>query len=146
MVVDDDDADVGRYDPPPRVLKAMFDAAVVIRRLGLRYLALPRPYFMRLDVFTEKPNEFGRYHVQLWDGMPYYVQPTLWNRWGPSAWVQWLMGLPLPGDEGDKYYPRGYYTPDVGPKYFEGKGRKTLEEIKEKLRVQRTGKSPFIKL
>ncbi|GFF25827.1 hypothetical protein IFM46972_01559 [Aspergillus udagawae] len=134
------------YDPPPRVIKVIFGAAVVIRRFCLRYLALPRPYFMRLDVFTEKPNEFGRHHVQQWNGMPYYVQPTLWNRWGPSAWVQRLMGLPLPGDEGDKYYPRGYYTPDVGPKYFEGKGRKTLEEIKEKLRVQRTGKSPFIKL
>ncbi|KAF7166281.1 hypothetical protein CNMCM5623_000038 [Aspergillus felis] len=134
------------YDPPPRAIKAIVDAAVVIRRFCLRYLALPRPYFMRRDVFTEKPNEFGRHHLQVWDGMPYYVQPTLWNRWGPSAWVQRLMGLPLPGDEGDKYYPRGYYTPDVGPKYFEGKGRKTLEEIKEKLGEQRTGKSPFIKL
>jgi hypothetical protein len=133
------------YDPPRRVVKVMFDAAVVIRRFFLRYLALPRPYFMRRDVFTEKPNEYGRHHVQEWNGMPYYVRPTLWNRWGPSAWVQRLIGLPLPGDEGDKYYPRGYHTPDVGPKYFEGKGRKGLEKIKEKLRVQRTGKSPFIK-
>ncbi|KAF4157660.1 hypothetical protein CNMCM6069_005434 [Aspergillus lentulus] len=134
------------YDPPPRVVKVMFDAAVVVRRFCLRYLALPRPYFMRRDVFTEKPNEYGRHHVQVWNGMPYYVQPTLWNRWGPSAWVQRLMGLPLPGDEGDKFYPQGYHTPDVGPKYFEGKGRKTLEEIKESLSVQRTGESPFIKL
>ncbi|KAK9558625.1 hypothetical protein V6Z88_004925 [Aspergillus fumigatus] len=98
---------------------------------------------MRRDVFTEKPNEYGRHHVQVWNGMPYYVRPTLWNRWGPLAWVQRLMGLPLPGDDGDRFYPRGYYTPDVGPKYFEGKGRKSLEEIKEKLRMQRTGESPF---
>ncbi|RHZ63632.1 uncharacterized protein CDV56_109149 [Aspergillus thermomutatus] len=133
------------YDPPPRVIKAMFSSVVAVRRFCLRYLALPRPYFMRHDVFTEMPNEYGRHHVREWNGMPYYVQPTLWNRWGPSAWVQRLMGLPLPGDEGDKYYPKGYYTPDVGPRYFEGKGRKTLEEIKERLRVERTGKSPFIK-
>ncbi|KAH1957508.1 hypothetical protein CDV57_07850 [Aspergillus fumigatus] len=131
------------YDAPPRVIKAVFNAAVVIRRLYLRYLALPRPYLMRRDVFTEKPNEYGRHHVQVWNGMPYYVRPTLWNRWGPLAWVQRLMGLPLPGDDGDRFYPRGYYTPDVGPKYFEGKGRKSLEEIKEKLRMQRTGESPF---
>jgi hypothetical protein len=53
------------------------------------------------------------------------------------------MGRPLPGDEGDKYYPRGYTIQDIGPKYFEGKGGKALEEIMEEFKGYRTGKCPF---
>lgn len=79
----------------------------------------------------------------IWEGAPFYVQPTIWNRWGPVAWFKRALGLPLPGDDGDKYYPQGYYTPDLGPKYFEGKGRKELEVIKEGLRAQRLGQCPF---
>lgn len=59
------------------------------------------------------------------------------------AWLKGALGHPLPGDAGDKYYPQGYYTPDLGPKYFEGKGRKELELIKERLREQRLGQCPF---
>jgi hypothetical protein len=53
------------------------------------------------------------------------------------------MGRPVPGDEGDKYYPSGYNISDVGPKYFEGKGRKELEETMEQFKEVRTGKCPF---
>lgn len=98
---------------------------------------------MRLDVFTEKPNKYGRNYVMIWEGAPFYVQPTIWNRWGPVALFKRVLGLPLPGDDGDKYYPQGYYTPDLGPKYFEGKGRKELEVIKDGLRAQRLGQCPF---
>ncbi|KAJ6151679.1 hypothetical protein N7470_006807 [Penicillium chermesinum] len=108
---------------PPVVLAALFATALQVRRLT--------------------PDRHGRHHVRIWEGAPFYVAPTAWNRWGPTAWVMWLLGQPLPGDEGDKYYPQGYYTPDLGPKYFEGKGRKDLEEIMESLRRQRTGKCPF---
>lgn len=128
---------------PPALLSYVFSAAFQTRKYFLRYVAFPRPNFMRLDVFTEKPNEHGRHHVRIWEGAPFYVQPTVWNRWGPTAWFKWTLGQPLPGDEGDKYYPKGYYTPDMGPKYFEGKGRKDLEEIMTGLRAQRTGQCPF---
>jgi hypothetical protein len=130
-------------ESPPRFFSAIFTSIFRLRRFFLRYLALPRPNFMRLDVFTEKPNEHGRNYVNVYEGAPFYVQPTVWNRWGPVAWFKWAMGQPLPGDDGDKYYPQGYYTPDLGPKYFEGKGRKELEVIKDRLRMQRTGQCPF---
>ncbi|PTU24646.1 hypothetical protein P175DRAFT_0497751 [Aspergillus ochraceoroseus IBT 24754] len=29
--------------------------------------------------------------------------------------------MPLPGDEDDKYYPRGFNIEDLGPKYSAGK-------------------------
>ncbi|KAJ5890390.1 uncharacterized protein N7473_006618 [Penicillium subrubescens] len=130
-------------DPPPAIFRVIFSAAFQLRKLFLRYLALPRPNFMRLDVFTEKPNKYGRNYVLFYEGAPFYVQPTIWNRWGPVAWFKWALGQPLPGDDGDKYYPQGYYTPDLGPKYFEGKGWKEVEAIKESIKQQRLGQCPF---
>ncbi|OQD83001.1 hypothetical protein PENANT_c018G02757 [Penicillium antarcticum] len=130
-------------EPPPAFFSFTFASIFKLRQLCLRYLALPRPSFMRLDVFTEKPNEHGRNWVLIYEGAPFYVQPTIWNRWGPVAWFKWALGQPLPGDDGDKYYPQGYYTPDLGPKYFEGKGRKELEAIQETLRQERMGQCPF---
>lgn len=98
---------------------------------------------MRLDIFSQEPNEHGRNFLLKYEGAPFYVQPTIWNRWGPMAWFKWVLRQPLPGDEGDKFHPEGYYTPDLGPKYFVGKGRKELEVIKETLKEQRTGLCPF---
>lgn len=128
---------------PPSGFSVIISSIFQLRRLYLRYLALPRPNFMRLDVFTEEPNQHGRNFVLIYEGAPFYVQPTIWNRWGPIAWFKWVMGQPLPGDDGGRYYPHGYYTPDLGPTYFEGKGRKELELTKENLRQQRNGRCPF---
>ncbi|KAJ5733999.1 hypothetical protein N7493_002785 [Penicillium malachiteum] len=130
-------------DCPPAFFAAIFTVVLQVRRLYLRYLALPRPNFLRLDVFTEEPNKHGRNFILFYEGAPYYVQPTIWNRWGPMAWLKWALGQPLPGDDGDKYYPQGYSTADLGPKYFEGKGRKEVEMIKEDIRAQRVGRCPF---
>lgn len=131
-----------RIDPPPAFFRAMFSTIFTLRRFYLRYLALPRPNFFRIDVFSEKPNKYGRHSILLYEGAPFYVEPTIWNRWGPTAWFKWALGQPLPGDS-DRYYPQGYYAPDLGPKYFEGKGRKELELIKDGLRERRTGHCPF---
>ncbi|EAU31828.1 conserved hypothetical protein [Aspergillus terreus NIH2624] len=131
------------YDEPPRSYRVIFSALLQARRFCLRHLSLPRPYFLRQDVFMDEPNEHGRYYIRLWEGLPYYVKPTFWNRWGPAAWFSRLVGLPVPGDDGDKYYPHGYDTQDLGPKYFEGKGRKTMQEIKDELaRVMK--ERPFV--
>ncbi|GIK02857.1 hypothetical protein Aspvir_006919 [Aspergillus viridinutans] len=131
------------YDPPPPAYANVFSFLLRARRFVMRYLALPRPYFLRYQPFTD-PDEHNRVFITQWDAAPYYVKPTFWNRWGPTAWLTWALGKPLPGDMGDKYYPQGYYTADVGPKSFEGKGRRTLEKITEELKVSRTGKCPFL--
>ncbi|KAL2840769.1 streptococcal 67 kDa myosin-cross-reactive antigen like family-domain-containing protein [Aspergillus pseudoustus] len=142
-VMDDRLREAMMYAPPPAIYKAIFSSLVGLRRFYLRHLALPRANFQRIDIFTDKPNEYGRYYVNLYEAIPYYVKPTLWNRWGPGAWVSWAMGMPLPGDEDDKYYPRGFDLEDLGPKYFEGKGRKSVAEIREQLKKERRGQSPF---
>lgn len=98
---------------------------------------------MRIMSLTDKPDSDGRYFITSWEAAPYYVKPTFWNRWGPEAWFTWVMGRPLPGDEGVKYRPEGYHIGDIGPKYFEGKGQKDIDKLMEEMKVYRTGKCPF---
>ncbi|KAJ5391538.1 hypothetical protein N7509_007028 [Penicillium cosmopolitanum] len=131
------------YDAPTPFFSALFSSALTIRKLALRYLILPRPYFLRYASFTEEPDQNGRFYLTKWEAAPYYVKPTFWNRWGPEAWLTWALGHPVPGDQGDKYYPSGYDIQDVGPKYFEGKGRKQLDEAMAEMKEFRTGKCPF---
>ncbi|CAI7613282.1 unnamed protein product [Penicillium glandicola] len=131
------------YDAPSAFFAALFSAVLTARKLFLRYLSPPRPEFLRFATFTDEPDQNGRFFLIQWDGAPYYVKPTFWNRWGPVAWLTRALGRPRPGDEGDKYYPTGYSVPDVGPKYFEGKGRKQLDETMLELNGYRTGKCPF---
>ena len=77
------------------------------------------------------------------DAAPWYIKPTLWNRFGPLAWMSRIMGLPVPGDEGDKYWPKGYKTEDVGPKLMKGKGRDYVRGEKEKVLNTRANGCPF---
>lgn len=49
------------------------------------------------------------------------------------------MGLPLPGDEGDKYHPEGYKIPQVGPDKMSGKGEVFVKGAVEEMRRTRTG-------
>lgn len=129
----DDCVRIPRYDRPSWIYRFIFSSLIGTRKFFLRHLSLPRPYFLRSDIFTDEPNEYGRFYVRVWVAAPYYVRPTFLNRWGPGAWISRMLGLPLPGDEDDKYYPNGYDTADLGPKYFEGKGRKSVQDIKDEL-------------
>lgn len=98
---------------------------------------------MRYHRVDDQPDAQGRRAFVKYDAQPYYVRSTLWNRWGPSAWVSRIMGLPLPGDDGDAYYPNGYSVPDVGPNTFVGKGAAAAEQTEARLRMERTGGCPF---
>ncbi|EED22461.1 conserved hypothetical protein [Talaromyces stipitatus ATCC 10500] len=131
------------YDPPYPLFATLFRAILAIRKYFLRYIALPRPYFLRYDLFDYSPDKDGLNYVKIWDAMPFYVKPTIWNRWGPSAWVKRLQGLPLPGDDGDKYFPQGFNTLDVGPRHFQGKGRTQMEQYRSQLVKERRGGCPF---
>ncbi|KAE8408632.1 hypothetical protein BDV37DRAFT_278641 [Aspergillus pseudonomiae] len=129
------------YEPPSAAYTRIFDFLLSVRQFTIRHLLLPRPYFLRCTNYTEHTDTNGRIFNTQWGAAPYYVKPTVWNRWGAIAWLTWLRGGPLPGDE--KYYPQGYYIPDVGPKYFEGKGREALATTIEELKVSRKGQCPF---
>lgn len=131
------------YDPPPSAYTKLFSTLLNTRHFILRYLTPPRPHVLRYMSISESPDNNNRIFFTQWDAAPYYVKPTFWNRWGPIAWVTRLLGRPLPGDEGEKYYPSGYAIEDVGPRYFEGKGKNAMQETLEEFKTLRTGGCPF---
>lgn len=53
------------------------------------------------------------------------------------------MGLPVPGDEGDRYWPDGYKISDVGPDFMRGKGKDYKIASKERLVGERMKGCPF---
>ncbi|KAL8907256.1 MAG: hypothetical protein Q9207_001497 [Kuettlingeria erythrocarpa] len=132
-----------------RIVSAIMDGrlrtATIVRKFLLRYLSPPRPGFLR-KVELENASQDGRVALRVWEGAPYYVRPTLWRRWGPEALASRLLGLPLPGDEGDKYYPHGYTIPEVGPKIVAGKGAENAQETVAGLQKTRTGGCPFVRV
>ena len=91
----------------------------------------------------DQPDKNGRYHLTYYDAYPFYIKPSFSSRWGPTAWQKWLAGVPLPGDEGDKYMPQGYKIEESGPKSLFGKGAAEMKATKEKLDRERTGGCPF---
>ena len=130
------------YTNPPPIYPIILSAVFALRKFFLRYLALPRPAFLRVRSVTDIPDAQGRRHLVNYDNFPYYVKPTLMNRWGPGAWVSWLNGRPLPGDEG--YFPEGFKSSEVGPNIFRGKGGKEAEVTMSRLRKERTSGCPFM--
>jgi len=136
------------YDDPPAIYPMLVNGFFTLRKLVLRYLALPRPKLLRSRHVRDEPDAAGQRTLTQYDNFPYYVKPTLMNRWGPGAWISWLIGRPLPGDEG--FMPEGFLTEKLGPKMFEQKGKwnedwqREAQQTRERLRRERTGGCPFI--
>jgi hypothetical protein len=120
------------FERPSETVDRLVQAALAARAFCLRHLALPRPYLLRYRSISENPTPCGTYAMLEYDSLPYYVRPSLFNRWGPEALVRRLRGLPVPGDEGNKYHPQGYRTREVGPphgKLGQGESEKRVEVV-----------------
>lgn len=122
---------MGYPNPPPFLLK-LVPALLRTRAFFLRHFALPRPSFLAAHHTSRHPTspESGRYTMSHYDNAPFYVEPTFWRRWGPGTWAMRAMGLPLPGDEGNRFCPQGYKISEVGPRGF-GKGVLEVERVGE---------------
>ncbi|MCJ1466027.1 hypothetical protein MMC07_004646, partial [Pseudocyphellaria aurata] len=124
------------YPNPPEFYFPLVSILFGIRKLFLRHLALPRPSFLRVSPLSDTPTEQGSYFTNKYEAAPFYVQPTVWSRWQPTAWMSWCLGLPLPGDDGDRYFPKGYRIAEVGPTRMRGTGAEYARESMD--RLQRT--------
>ena len=134
------------YEKPPRWLSTTTHLMLDLRKYTLHYLILPRPSFLARRMTTESPSKDGRFFMTVQESAPWYIKPTLWNRYGPSTWISRLMALPLPGDEGKKYWPNGYKIPEIGPETVRGKGVDFLQAEKERVGKVRGGGCPFGRL
>ncbi len=85
----------------------------------------------------------GRYVLFNYLAHPWYVKPTVMPRWGLGAWITWLVGYKVPGDDGNKYYPQGYTFTDIGPQALSGKGIKEMDETRARLVRGNRGGCPF---
>jgi hypothetical protein len=66
---------------------------------------------------------------------PYrYVEPTFANRWCLQSLIDWMAGRPIPGDEGDKYFPQGFKSSVIGPAFLAGKGLEQAAKDGEQIR------------
>lgn len=83
----------------------------------LRHLSLPRFSFLRVDYISQNPDPKTKRHYWLnYTAEPWYVFPTLQERWGVKGWARWAMGKSLPGDKGAHYHPQGYHIHELGPR------------------------------
>ena len=115
-----------------------------VRRFIIRYLALPRLDVLRYHWIESGPDDrTGHYSVSDYLAHPWYVKPTLRRRWGPGACITRLLGYNVPGDDGNKYHPKGYTLADVGPRGLRGKGRKEMDETRACLGRGNRGGCPF---
>ena len=128
---------------PPMIFESAIEKALLLRKLVLRHLALPRPEFMRKKYVSDEPEANGRYSSREYLSHPWYVKPTLKRRWGMKAWTTRLLGRKLPGDDGNKYSPEGYAITEVGPAKLTKSGLREMEADLDRIRASRPGSCPF---
>ncbi|KAI1087007.1 hypothetical protein F5B19DRAFT_497803 [Rostrohypoxylon terebratum] len=120
------------YPAPFAMHRMCVKVILTSRKLALRYLCLPRPSFLTIEptrvIDPEGPysqvdssnnatlQHQSRTLLTSYVAAPYYVKPTIWNRWGPGAWWWWFLGHPLPSQEDQHYIPGGYLIPEIGPR------------------------------
>ncbi|KAL6718062.1 hypothetical protein ACLMJK_004147 [Lecanora helva] len=132
------------FEQPPTFHFALVNVLFTIRKLFIRFLCLPRPFPLRVHNPTDEPSCDGRYFMTNWETEPWYVQPTFRNRWCRlQSWASWAMGLPVPGDGGDKYWPQGYKIHEIGPESMRGKGESYVRGSRETLVDERMKGCPF---
>lgn len=130
--------------PEPGISAATFIyASLWARRFVLRHLSLPR--LVRLQRHDESTDSADAPLRLNWSygNYPFYIQPTLWNRWGPKAWAVWAYGGTLPGDDPDEYLAGGYRFADLGPRNRMGKGEDEMARDFARLRAKGMGGCPF---
>ena len=146
VLMDDRLRNAVMYEKPPLWLTLITHLILDARKYVLRYLWLPRPSFFPRSVSIERPSKHGTFFMTKQDTAPWYIKPTIWNRYGPLSWITRLMGLPLPGDEGGKYFPTGYKILDVGPERLRSKGIESMQNDKERVMKGMGGGCPFARV
>ncbi|WQF75423.1 Putative ER-bound oxygenase mpaB/mpaB'/Rubber oxygenase, catalytic domain-containing protein [Colletotrichum destructivum] len=129
------------YEDPSRLDSYIFENLVAIRRAVLKHLSLPRPKWWTYPMILDADKKTGRFYVPTYLAHPYYVKPSFYSRWGPSALYTRLVGGYLPGDQGSKFHPEGYTIPEVGPESQRCKGQEYM--CLERQRIEKSRGCPM---
>ena len=78
-----------------------------------RHFCLPRIWGRVLTPSELNSNGLVNFPDYTYPSTPFYIAPTLWNRWGPTAILLRLRGLPVPGP---KYGSIGVKWESMGAK------------------------------
>ncbi|TRX90042.1 hypothetical protein FHL15_009143 [Xylaria flabelliformis] len=117
---------------------------ISLRKVLLRHLFLPRPYFLRHHYIEENPDPLtNRYHVSRWRFHPWYATPSFKDRWGAKAWIAWVAGNREGGLGTGKFIPEGYLLPEVGPQEEIGRGLDDMEGTVNLLASKDPHRRPF---
>ncbi|XXH05333.1 hypothetical protein Hte_011758 [Hypoxylon texense] len=119
---------------PDVVAGATVYSLLAIRLFVLRYLSLPR--FFQLKRLNDPDPQTGRMTQRIpYGNFPFYIKPTIWNRWiSPAAWVVWLIGGKVPGDDPDQFFAQGYLFSELGPQNRMGLGVEEMEADVSRMR------------
>ncbi len=135
--------DTHRLDEPTQVTQISLTAVVMLRKFLLRHFFLPRFAFLRMRWFTTGPDRAtGRYHFLQYIGYPWYIKPTLAQRWNLKSWILWLTGGYVPSKHLPKYRSEGYKIAELGPTALESKGIEEMHDAKQTVIAQFHG-CPF---
>nr|XP_036578713.1 uncharacterized protein CTRU02_11304 [Colletotrichum truncatum]KAF6786046.1 hypothetical protein CTRU02_11304 [Colletotrichum truncatum] len=129
---------------PGLILSAVFDLLRNLRKLYLRHLALPRSSYFAVKLVDEAPNPQTKlYNFQRKVLQPWYMKPTFWSAWGPSALLLRAVGGKAPGSRGDRYYPQGYDLMTIGPEPQKGKGQDDMIPDIQVIKARGIATCPF---
>ncbi|KAI0149874.1 hypothetical protein F4776DRAFT_672054 [Hypoxylon sp. NC0597] len=131
-------------ESPGLILSTFLAAIRNIRKLFLRYLALPRPSSLAVKLVDDIPNpETHMYNFERKTLQPWYVKPTFWSKWGPQALLVRALGGKAPGTNKDRYQPQGYDLMTIGPEPQKGKGLDDMVTDVEIIKARGVATCPF---
>jgi hypothetical protein len=139
------DADgCNRFRKPTTLHFTLMGGILEIRKFILRYLSFPRPESKKVRMLSSSPDPgTGLYTANFWIAHPWYVKPTLSNRWSFKAVLAWMTGGPCLRKDGP-WLADGYDLRTIGPDAQKKRGADEMEEIFADLKKQGyAGGCPF---
>lgn len=115
-----------------------------VRKLLLRYLALPRPSFLAVKPVHDKANpETKLYNFERKGLQPWYMKASFGSKWGPAALLVKAFGGRVPGAQGNRYISQGYDLMTIGPEPQKGNGIEEMEVDIEAIKAKGVATCPF---
>ncbi|KAH8883006.1 hypothetical protein GQ53DRAFT_664827 [Thozetella sp. PMI_491] len=131
-------------ESPGPLLSVLLVVRRELRKLALRHLYLPRPALWAAKLVEEEPDaKTGLHHFSQHTLQPWYVKPTLLNKWGPTGLFFRAVGGKAPGSQGERFHPNGYDLRTIGPQPQEGKGLEEMSATAKFLKTRGSDKCPF---